>query len=154
MHTILTSCPEVELHTWRAAVWAAVSYTKAPSSFTQQCTVFACSVVKHNRSILGTHLPSSYLLKITGRGYSRFWHIFFLFYPLYKFKLYFTKYAKICNSESVSLQSKTAFWPGRSFFMTMNCSFPCMVWLSYEFSYAKMDNFLSVTKWSQASAFT
>lgn len=95
---------------------------------------------------------SSQLTKIADLGCNMFLCISFLSSSLYK--LHSTRLAQVCSFQSTSPQAKIALWRGKSFFISMKCSFPSMVWISHEFSFAKMDNFMPVAKWSQACAFT
>lgn len=83
-------------------------------------------------------------------------HVFVYFLSAFLFVQ--TLFHQICSHLQFSVNQS----PGQNcflmrealFFISMKCSFPSMVWISHEFCFAKMDNFVSVAKWSQASAFT
>lgn len=108
--------------------------------------------IMYNRGIRGMKSDSSQLTKIADLGCNMFLCISFL--PSSLYKLYSPRFAQVCSFHSNSPQAKIAFWRGKSLFISMKCSFSSMVWISHEFSFAKMDNFMSVVMWSQESAFS
>lgn len=105
-------------------------------------------------------LASIQLTKITDVGCSRFLCIFFLLFVFFfllstlnKLKVYSTNLLRFAILNQPVSSPKLLSDQGGLFFIAMKCSFPCMVWLSHEFSYAKVDNLMSIVKWSQVRAF-